>query len=604
MAARRQRVESQRLGGLDRDGVEGIVDAEPAADLLHLLDRIVVGRGVDGVGGAEGPGHLQLVVADVGGDDQARARQPRTLDRVEADAAATDHQHGRAGFDLGVAGHRTDAGRHAAADQRGLRPRHVLADRHHHLLRHHHFLGEGADARHLVDALALVLDAQGAVVERAGRHGGASNAQHGAALAAIRAAAAMGPEGEDHMVARLHRGDARPAFGDLARRLVARHDRHWRGPVAVHDVPIALADARSLHLDPHFAGLGRIELAVDNLQRLVGLEQNGGLHGISSPGWRALYSPKCFWEEAQMTRLNRRTILGGAIGALAAPAVNAQGSKPYAGTTINGSCFQTTYYEYLKNYFPQFEEKTGIKVNFTMQTFPVYNQRTDLELSTKGSAIDVCNVTFIYSGRWIGAGWFTNLDTFTKDAKYTPADWAPEDFAGGPQSAMRNAKGETFGYAWLAGAMILGASRYDLIEKAGLKLPTTFDELIKVCDAVHNKEGVAAFTADKLHHWNWIPYLMGMGGAVFKAPPDNLTPTLATPQAAQSAEWYANLLMKYGPDGILSYSDDQAMRSQMSGRANIRTQDTAWQVPLAKDPESTVQKTVRYGLMPAGPAGK
>jgi len=304
-----------------------------------------------------------------------------------------------------------------------------------------------------------------------------------------------------------------------------------------------------------------------------------------------------------MSGLKRRTILAGTIATIAAPAVHAQGGKPYAGTTLNGSCFQTTYFEYLRNYFPEFEQQTGIKVNFTMQAFPVYNQRTDLELSTKGSAIDVCNVTFIYSGRWIGAGWLTNLDTFTKDPKYTPADWAPEDFIGGPQSAMQNAKGETFGYAWLAGAMVLGASRYDLIEKAGLKLPTTFDELIKVCDAVHNKEGVAAFTADKLHHWNWIPYLMGSGGAVFKAPPDNLTPTLNTPQAASSAEWYANLLMKYGPDGILSYSDDQAMRSQMSGRANIRTQDTAWQVPLAKDPASTVQKTVRYGLMPAGPSG-
>ena len=61
--------------------------------------------------------------------------------------------------------------------------------------------------------------------------------------------------------------------------------------------------------------------------------------------------------------------------------------------------------------------------------------------------------------------------------------------------------------------------------------------------------------------------------------------------------------MKYGPDGILSYSDDQAMRSQMSGRANIRTQAITWMVPLAKHAESTVQKTVRYGLMPAGPAG-
>ena len=143
-----------------------------------------------------------------------------------------------------------------------------------------------------------------------------------------------------------------------------------------------------------------------------------------------------------MTHLRRRTILGGALGTLAAPHVNAQGGKPYAGTTINGSCFQTTYFEYLKNYFPQFEERTGIKVNFNMQAFPVYNQRTDLELSTKGSALDVINCTFIYSGRGIGAGWMTNLDTFTKDAKYTPAAWDPEDFAGGPQSAMKNAKGE------------------------------------------------------------------------------------------------------------------------------------------------------------------
>ena len=139
-----------------------------------------------------------------------------------------------------------------------------------------------------------------------------------------------------------------------------------------------------------------------------------------------------------MGTLRRRTILGGALGApfatLAAPAVHAQGGKPHAGTTIHGSCFQTTYFEYLKAYFPQFEEKTGIKVNFNMQAFPVYNQRTDLELSTKGSAIDVCNVTFIYSGRWIGAGWFTPLESFTKDAKYTPSDRVTEGFCAGTKS--------------------------------------------------------------------------------------------------------------------------------------------------------------------------
>ena len=71
---------------------------------------------------------------------------------------------------------------------------------------------------------------------------------------------------------------------------------------------------------------------------------------------------------------------------------------------------------------------------------------------------------------------------------------------------------------------------------------------------MHDQEGVAAFVADKLHHWNWIPYLMGAGGSVFRDAPDDLMPTLDTPEAAESAEYYANLLVKYGPSGVLSYT--------------------------------------------------
>jgi multiple sugar transport system substrate-binding protein len=134
-------------------------------------------------------------------------------------------------------------------------------------------------------------------------------------------------------------------------------------------------------------------------------------------------------------------------------------------------------------------------------------------------------------------------------------------------------------------------------------MPTTFDEFIRVCEAINGKDGVAAYTADRLHHWNWIPYLMGMGGRVFKDPPENLTPMLDSPEAIESATWYANVLAKYGPDGVLSFTDDQSMRSQMSGRANIRTQAITWHVPLAKHAESTVRDKVRYALMPAGPKG-
>ncbi|MBI3456084.1 MAG: extracellular solute-binding protein [Candidatus Rokubacteria bacterium] len=312
----------------------------------------------------------------------------------------------------------------------------------------------------------------------------------------------------------------------------------------------------------------------------------------------------------QREPVTRRTWLKGAaaaaaVGALGgrAPAVLGQ-AKPFAGVTIHGAAFQHVFHTYFKEYVPEFETRTGMKVDFTTQAFPVYNQRADLELSTKGSAWDFINVTFIYSGRWIGAGWMAPLDEFVKDRNLTPPDWDPEDFVAGAQSALQDAKGQTYGFAWEAGAMIMAAGRADLIEKAGLKMPETFDQLVQVCEAIHGKDGVAAFVADKLHHWNWIPYLMGHGGRVFKDPPGNLTPMLDTPEAARAGEYYARLLVRFGPSGVLSYTDDQAMRAQLAGRANIRTQAIGWMTPLVKHDESKVKGTVRYALMPGGPAGR
>jgi multiple sugar transport system substrate-binding protein len=303
-------------------------------------------------------------------------------------------------------------------------------------------------------------------------------------------------------------------------------------------------------------------------------------------------------------RIGRRTLGAAALGlgTLAAPGASGQ-ARPYAGQTLNIAVFQSTFFEYLRRFFPEFEERTGARVNFNAQAFPVYNQRTDLELSTRGSALDVINVTFIFSGRWIGAQWLTNLSEFVNDRNRTDPAWDAADFVSGAQSAMQDARGNTYGFAWEAGAMLLAASRADLLDRANQPMPTTFDQLIAACEAVHGRDGLSAFTADRLHHWNWVPYLMGHGGAIFRNPPENLTPTLATPEAIRAAQWYADLLSKFGPSGVLSFSDDQAMRTQMAGRAMFRTQAITWLVPLAKHEESTVKNTVRYSLMPAGPQG-
>jgi multiple sugar transport system substrate-binding protein len=96
-----------------------------------------------------------------------------------------------------------------------------------------------------------------------------------------------------------------------------------------------------------------------------------------------------------------------------APAVLGQAKSRYAGATIRGAAFSLPFHEYPPQILREFENQTWIKVAFDIQAFPIYNQRMDLELSTRGSTYDVIKVSFIYQNRWIGAGWVSDLDEFS-----------------------------------------------------------------------------------------------------------------------------------------------------------------------------------------------
>jgi len=258
----------------------------------------------------------------------------------------------------------------------------------------------------------------------------------------------------------------------------------------------------------------------------------------------------------------------------------------------------------LASYIPEFTKKTGIKVNYETPAFPVYNQRVDLELSTKGSAYDVANITFIYCSRWIGAGWFTPLEPFINDPNKTPPDWEPDDFLEGVVTPHRDKQGRLYGFPWIADAMISAAARFDIVKEAGFGMPDTFDEMETVLKAVHKKEGVAGFVNENHHGWTWIPYLMGFGGKVFRDPPDDLMPMLDTPEAIEAADYYGRILREYGPSGVLSFMYDQALQFLKRSLANLITFNHAWLIQLGDTKTSKVHKTVNYAMMPAGPAGR
>lgn len=305
--------------------------------------------------------------------------------------------------------------------------------------------------------------------------------------------------------------------------------------------------------------------------------------------------------------LHRRQIIKAAVAGVAAiglPASPVLGqARKFAGVTLQGAAFQHAFHLALREWLPELEAETGLKVNFELQSNPIYNQRMDLELSTKGSAYDFCNIGTPWCGRWISSGWMTPLDEFVGNANVTAPDFDAGDFASGAQAILSDAGGRPYGFAWVAGAILMGVARSDILEKARIEIPKTADELIEACKRTNDPGNTYAFVNDLLHHWEWPPYLMGQGGSIFRNPPDDLMPMLNTPEAIRAAAVYAELLSKYSPPGGISFNDDQAMRFQLSGRANMRTCSIDWLMPLAKLPDSKVKSTMRFAAMPGGKAG-
>ena len=99
----------------------------PSLSSMTCGDRVAV-AGVHEVGRAELLGPGELAVDHVDGDDPLGARVLRALDHVEADATAADDRDGVALADARGVDRGTEAGEHAAADERRGVDRDALVD--------------------------------------------------------------------------------------------------------------------------------------------------------------------------------------------------------------------------------------------------------------------------------------------------------------------------------------------------------------------------------------------------------------------------------------------------------------------------------------------
>src|SRR3990172_757535 len=133
------------VGAAER--LEGDVDTPAAGQLAHLGGGVVAG-GVDGERRAQLLRRLELLVADVDGDDVGGAEDAGDLDDVAADAADADHGDGLADRHLALVADGAVGGGHGAAEDASLLQPEIVRDGKDGGRRHDGILGEAAGAVH------------------------------------------------------------------------------------------------------------------------------------------------------------------------------------------------------------------------------------------------------------------------------------------------------------------------------------------------------------------------------------------------------------------------------------------------------------------------
>lgn len=276
--------------------------------------------------------------------------------------------------------------------------------------------------------------------------------------------------------------------------------------------------------------------------------------------------------------------------------------KPFAGKTIRFVAANHNWTDVIKPMIPEFEKQTGIKVNMESYEEQQLTPKLTTEFTSNASTIDVFMTRPLQEGRLFSKNkWYENLSPYLADTKKTPAEWDWKDFKKSAIDAVTLA-GTVYAVPIVTEGEIV-YYRKDLFEKAGLKPPTTLEELEEAAKKLHDPaNGIAGIVVRGQRN----PSVTQFSGFLFSYGADflkNSKCVLDTPEALKAFQYYGRILKNYGPMGVTNMSWPQAQALFQSGKVAIWIDASTLVGPLMDKQKSAVYDKVAFTTFPAGPAG-
>ncbi len=203
----------------------------------------------------------------------------------------------------------------------------------------------------------------------------------------------------------------------------------------------------------------------------------------------------------------------------------------------------------IQSFIPEFEEKTGVKVNVSETPYGEAHQKQLLSYKQKSGAYDIAQFDNSFLAPFCQAKAMTDLGEWVSGSD----EYDINDFDKGQQDYGKCASGETFGLTLSTEPMIQWY-RTDLYEKLGIKPATTWDEWYSNAQKIQasGANGQLIGFGPNVSWW-WMTMVWSFGGKLYD---ENLNPTVNSPEAIAAVD-YMKKLLSVSPKGAFTANGDE-----------------------------------------------
>ena len=290
----------------------------------------------------------------------------------------------------------------------------------------------------------------------------------------------------------------------------------------------------------------------------------------------------------------------GALTSCSAGAGDGAGDGAEGSKTLRVTLANHVWTDIIKSKLSEFEKETGLTVELSQYGEDQLSDQYNVKLNAGTNEIDVMMYRPLQEGKLFAKNGY--LADLSNDVTANN-DWDWADFQSGPVGATTY-NDQVVGVPIITEQEVL-YYRKDLLEKAGLEVPKTMDELEAAAKAIKEQNpGIAGFvsrTGRSAAVTQFSSFLYSFGGDFID---ENGESGIASADAKKAYAFYGGLLRNYGPENVSTdMSWPEAMAIFTQGQAGLYTEADSLYKNATDPATSKVSDTVGFAPMPSGSDG-